>query len=149
MRSTTLVAALAASLAACGSGPEDATAIDDRFVRFRLATVVGPCPPGRSCGSSLAFDASGRLERGEGASIRTAQASPADLAAAIRVVTAPGFLALLGTPAPCQGVTDGFETMELDFGGSLKTDPTTACRTEAPISAVRTEMRRLTVAYFP
>lgn len=154
MRSTLLVVALAASLAACASGPGGQegtvgpTGVDPRFVSFRLGTLAGPCPPGAACGTSIAFDAAGQLTGAQGHVLSRAQVSPADLAAAVRVVTAPSFVALLDAPPCQQSRTDMFESMELDYDGRQRADPASACRTEAPVEAVRAEMQRLAGKYF-
>jgi hypothetical protein len=147
MRHIGLVLALAACLPACGSGL-DGTRLS-RFERFTLSFTTGPCPSGMICGRSITLGASGTLSGNEGHVLRQAQVSSADLAAALRVLTAPALLALLENPPPCQSVgTDGFETMELEFDGRLRTDEASACRTEAPAEAARAEMGRLKAAYF-
>lgn len=123
------------------------------FDRFRLDRAAGPCPPDADCDGFIELLGTGLLRVEKFGDIpedvTEVQISPDDLAAAAPIYGDPALFALLAQDdILCDPPTDVFESMELDVGGNLVKNTTTAC-TQPPLVAARDKANELADKYVP
>ena len=123
------------------------------FESFRRSTAGGPCAPGVDCEGYVELLADGSLRvdhLGElPVQLHEATVTPAELDAAIAVLTDPALVSLLDLGrAPCEPPTDFSESMTLVEGGTTHENSVTACD-HAPLAAVRATLEALVATYAP
>jgi hypothetical protein len=123
------------------------------FVRFRISSAAGPCPPMMDCNGFVELLADGLLRVEKFGDVNNpvteVDVTPEDLDAAIVVFTDPALVALLdGVDPVCDPPTDIFESMELETSMMIHDASTTFCD-QPPIAAARDMAFALRDEYVP
>lgn len=124
------------------------------FAGFTLHHSFGPCPIANGDCSGFTELTPARVLRldcvGEGPDkVHTAEISDDDFSTAVALLTDPSLRSLLGGDGlPCAEVVDVGESMSLDYADASLAKDTATC-TQAPLTAAREELQRLTDKYLP